>query len=271
MQGVHAVIHSATLHKPHVATHSEQDFVDTNISGTLLLLQEALAAGVRAFIFTSTTSTFGHALTPPEGAPAAWITEDVLPLPKNIYGVTKLAAESLCELYWRQHGLPCLVLRTARFFPEGDDDDARRSGFDDNNLKVNELLNRRVDVQDVVDAHLLAIAQAPRIGFDRYILSATTPFGPQDLQRLRSDMGAVLARYVPQFAAEYARRGWSMFAGIDRVYVNAKARKALGWQPRYDFGLALQRLAAGEDTRSTLAQAVGSKGYHATVEQAWRR
>lgn len=38
MAGVTAVIHTATLHKPHVATHSRQDFVDTNVSGTLNLL-----------------------------------------------------------------------------------------------------------------------------------------------------------------------------------------------------------------------------------------
>ncbi|MEX2498802.1 MAG: NAD(P)-dependent oxidoreductase [Wenzhouxiangellaceae bacterium] len=55
MAGVDAVLHTATLHKPHVATHSRQDFVDTNISGTLNLLEEALAAGAGSFIFTSTT------------------------------------------------------------------------------------------------------------------------------------------------------------------------------------------------------------------------
>ena len=59
------------------ATHSRQDFVDTNVTGTLNLLEEAVAAGVGAFVFTSTTSAFGDALTPPPGAPAAWITEDV--------------------------------------------------------------------------------------------------------------------------------------------------------------------------------------------------
>jgi nucleoside-diphosphate-sugar epimerase len=79
--GVQAVLHAATLHKPHVATHDRQAFVDTNVSGTLNLLEEAAAAGVRAFVFTSTTSTFGDALTPPAGAPAAWITEDVTPMP----------------------------------------------------------------------------------------------------------------------------------------------------------------------------------------------
>src|SRR6266513_2953139 len=76
MPGIHAVLHTATLHKPHIATHTRQDFVDTNVTGTLNLLEEASAAGVRAFVFTSTTSVFGRALTPlPEG-PAAWITED---------------------------------------------------------------------------------------------------------------------------------------------------------------------------------------------------
>ena len=73
MVGVDAVLHTATLHKPHVATHSRQDFVNTNIGGTLNLLEEAAAAGVCAFVYTSTTSVFGDALAPPPGAPAAWV------------------------------------------------------------------------------------------------------------------------------------------------------------------------------------------------------
>src|SRR5580765_802894 len=101
MLGVDAVLHAATLHKPHVATHSRQDFVDTNITGTLNLLEEAAAAGAKSFIYTSTTSVFGDALVPPAKAPAAWITEDVRPVPRNIYGVTKAAAEDLCELFFR--------------------------------------------------------------------------------------------------------------------------------------------------------------------------
>src|SRR5580693_8602191 len=78
MTGVQSVFHAATLHKPHVATHSRQDFIDTNLTGTLNLLEEAVSAGVESFIFTSTTSSFGRALTPSSGAPAAWITEDVV-------------------------------------------------------------------------------------------------------------------------------------------------------------------------------------------------
>src|SRR2546423_1271646 len=115
MEGVGAVLHTATLHKPHVGSHARDDFVHTNITGTLTLLEEAVAAGVGSFVFTSTTSAFGRALTPAAGEPAAWITEDVVPRPRNIYGVTKTAAEDLCELVHAEHGLPVIVLRTSRF------------------------------------------------------------------------------------------------------------------------------------------------------------
>jgi nucleoside-diphosphate-sugar epimerase len=262
-RGADAIMHAATLHKPHVGSHDRQAFVDANVTGTLVLLEEAVAAGVGTFVFTSTTSAFGWALSPPPGAPAAWITEDVAPVPRNIYGATKTAAEDLCELVHRDHGLPCLILRTSRFFPERDDRDDVRAAYDDANLKVNELLYRRVDIEDVVSAHRLALERAPEIGFGRYIISATTPFGHDDLAGLRTDAPSVVARHFPDYEAIYAERGWRMFPGIERVYVNARAREELGWAPRWDFGHALERVRAGEEARSALAVAVGAKGYHA--------
>jgi nucleoside-diphosphate-sugar epimerase len=206
--GVHAVVHTATLHKPHVATHTRQDFVDTNITGTLNLLEEAAAAGVGAFVFTSTTSVFGRALTPPLQAPAAWITEDVVPVPRNIYGVTKVAAENLCELFHDVRGLPCLVLRTSRFFPEPDDLKEIRQSYDDTNVKVNEFLYRRADIEDVVSAHLLALERVHTLGFGRYIVSATTPFTRDDLEQLRTNAAAVVRQRVPRYEDVYASRGW---------------------------------------------------------------
>jgi UDP-glucose 4-epimerase len=261
VRGADAVLHAATLHKPHVGTHGRGAFVETNVTGTLTLLEEAVAAGVGRFVFTSTTSAFGRALTPGPGAPAAWITEDVAPLPRNVYGVTKTAAEDLCELVHRDHGLPCLILRTARFFPEADDREEVRGAYEDANLKVNELLYRRVDLEDVVSAHRCAVERAPELGFGRYIVSATTPFARDDLAELRSDAPAVVRRLFPDYEAVYARHGWRMFASIERVYDNERARRELGWRPRYDFGAALARVRAGEPHSSPLAAAVGAKGY----------
>jgi UDP-glucose 4-epimerase len=262
LRGVDAVMHTATLHKPHVATHTRQDFVDTNITGTLNLLEEATSAGVSSFVFTSTTSAFGRAMTPPPDAPAVWVTEDMRPIPKNIYGVTKTAAEDLCELYHRSRGLACLVLRTSRFFPEVDDNAALRGTYADANVKANEFLNRRVELQDVVDAHLLALEKVPSIGFARYIISATTPFQPGDLAALRVNAPSVVERHVPEYVEEYARRGWKMFPAIDRVYVNDRARRELGWRPRYDFREIVECLRVGDAPWSPLARAVGAKGYH---------
>ncbi|HEY1569010.1 MAG TPA: NAD(P)-dependent oxidoreductase, partial [Solirubrobacteraceae bacterium] len=173
------------------------------------------------------------------------------------------AAENLCELVWRDHGLPCLILRTSRFFPEDDDREDARTAYEDLNLKVNELLYRRVELQDAVDAHLLALARAPEIGFGRYIISATTPFKPADAAALHADAPTVVRRLFPDYEEVYAARGWTMLPAIDRVYDNAHAREELGWSPAYDFRRALDAVAAGEDPRSPLALAVGAKGYHA--------
>lgn len=264
MDGVNAVIHTATLHKPHVATHSKQDFVDTNVSGTLNLLEAAASAGVRSFVFTSTTSAFGSQLRPGAGQAAVWVTEDLMPVPKNIYGTTKLMAENLCELFFRERGLPVVVLRTSRFFPEDDDDPSVRSAYALDNAQANELLYRRLDIADAVSAHLLAAERAPAIGFARYIVSATSPFELRHLAALARDAAGVVRELYPECAQLYAARGWQLFPSIDRVYVNDRARRELGWRPEFDFAHVLRGLQGGRDFRSALAREVGSKGYHDT-------
>ena len=110
--------------------------------------------------------------------------------------------------------------------------------------------------------HLLAINHAPPTGFAKYIISATSPLSRDDVVELRRDVPGVLRRYVPDFEREYARRGWTIVSGIDRVYVNDRARAGLGWQPRHDFRILMARLQTDDDIRSPLAREIGSKGYH---------
>jgi nucleoside-diphosphate-sugar epimerase len=262
MRGVEAVYHAATLHKPHVATHTMQEFVDTNVSGTLVLLEEAKAKNVKAFVFTSTTSVFGHALRPPAGTPATWVTEDVRRIPRNIYGVTKTAAEDLCFLFHRIHGLNCIILRTSRFFPEEDDDSLKREMYSDDNAKANEFLFRRVELEDVVSAHIAAANCAEELGFGKYIISATSPFLPEDLAGLNTRAEDVVLKRAPGYLEIYNQLGWKMFDRIDRVYVNAAARRDLGWQPKYDFDHVLDCLRNGRHPKSSISEKVGSKGYH---------
>jgi len=262
MKGVDTVFHTAALHKPHVVTHSAQAFVDTNVSGTLALLEAAAEHDVRGLVFTSTTSVYGDAVEPVPGGGAVWTDETLTPRPKNIYGVTKLAAEGLCALFHRNRRLNTIVLRTSRFFPEEDDDAERRAAFDHRNAKVNELLYRRADLADVVSAHLLAAERAPAIGWGLYVVSATTPFTEDDLPMLTGDAPTVVERRVPGTLACYRRLGWKLFDSISRVYVNTAARQDLGWQPEYDFARAVARLEDGLPFSSPLSEEVGAKGYH---------
>ncbi|OBF87929.1 dTDP-glucose 4,6-dehydratase [Mycobacterium sp. 852002-51163_SCH5372311] len=261
MVGVEWVFHTAALHKPQLAFLPGRVFVETNISGTHTVLDAAVAAKVRAFVMTSSTTVYGDALIPPPGRPAAWIDESVTPVPKNIYGVTKVGAEDLCQLAHRNEGLSCVVLRASRFFAEGDDMPHQYDGRSDDNVKANEYAYRRVALEDVVDAHLKAAERAPRLGFGRYVVSATTPFTREDLALLRTDAATLFAARAPHAAAVWEERGWRFPDRLDRVYVNTRARRALGWRPRFDLDAIAARVAGGQQVRTPLSQLVGAKEY----------
>lgn len=239
-----AVIHAAALHKPDIARYPARAFVDVNVVGTLNLLEAAVAYGASRFVFTSTTSLMiSQAIRDGSGDAAIWIDESLAPLePRNIYGVTKLAAEHLCRLHHQVHDLPVVVLRTARFFPE-DDDTHRTLGGE--NMKANELLHRRLTVEDAAAAHIAALDRAPDLGFDTFILSAPTPFRPHEGAELKADAAAAIARHFPDAPALYAARGWSLPATIDRVYDSSASAHRLGMRYRSDFASLLAALRSG--------------------------
>jgi UDP-glucose 4-epimerase len=241
-----AIVHAGALHKPHIETHRASDFVAVNVQGTLNLLEEAVTSKVDRFIFTSTTSLMisREIRAGASGHPkkAVWITEEMTPLlPRNIYGVTKLSAEHLCRLFHELHGLPVIILRTSRFFPE-EDDMAHLIVQSEPNTKANEFLFRRLTVEDAADSHVVALREALELGFDTFIISARTPFSPDDCEELMVDAPSVVARYFPEFPELYARAGWTMFQHIDRVYDSAKAQRRLGFQCRVGFKEKLAEL-----------------------------
>ena len=243
--GIDAVIHAGALHKPDVARRPAQAFVDVNVTGTLNLLEAAVAAGVERFVLTSTTSLMiNTAIRNEHGDAAVWLDETSGPLePRNIYGATKLAAEHLCRLHHLEHGLNCVILRTSRFFPEEDDSDRGLCGL---NLKANEFLHRRLSAEDAAHAHLVALDQAPSIGFDTFLVSAPTPFARCDAAELKRDAAAVIARLFPDAAALYADRGWQLPNSIGRVYDSARIERELGFRCATDFAAILDALRSGD-------------------------
>ncbi|MEA3031280.1 MAG: UDP-glucose 4-epimerase [Sphingomonadales bacterium] len=247
--GIEAAIHAGALHKPDIVRYPPSAFGAVNVEGTRNLLDAAVRAGNDRFVFTSTTSLMisNQVRAGKSGGAerAFWLDEDFGPLsPRNVYGATKLEAELLCRQAHDRSGLNILVLRTGRFFPEEDDTHRELSGV---NRKANELLNRRLTVEDAADAHVAALEKAPALGFDTFILSAPPPFAREDCGQLIDDAPAVIARYFPGAPALYAARGWSLPASIDRVYDPARAERRLGFRCRTDFAAVLRALAHGED------------------------
>ncbi|MDB5967970.1 MAG: NAD(P)-dependent oxidoreductase [Hydrocarboniphaga sp.] len=238
---IEAVVHAAALHKPDIAHCPPQAFIDVNVTGTLNLLEAAAAAGHQRFIFTSTTSLMiSQAIRQEAGSAAVWLDENSGPLaPRNIYGVTKLAAEGLCRLYHLERGLNCVILRTGRFFPEEDDTLRDIAGP---NLKANEFLNRRLTVEDAADAHVVALERAPALGCDTFIISSPFPFSPADAAELKRDAAAVVVRYFPDAVAVYAQHNWRLPTSIGRLYDAGRAERVLGFRCRTDFAQVLESL-----------------------------
>lgn len=242
--GIEAVIHAGALHKPDIARVPRQAFVDVNVTGTLTLLEAATRAGHDRFVLTSTTSLMiSQAIRDETADHAVWLDETTAPLaPRNIYGVTKRAAEDLCRLHHAEHGLACIVLRTARFFPEEDDTHRDLSG---ENRKANEFLHRRLTVEDAARAHVVALDRAPAMGCATFVIAAPTPFARREARALKQDAAGVVARLFPEAPALYARRGWRLPQRIGRVYDAARAERELGFRCTTDFAAVLDALRDG--------------------------
>ncbi len=234
-RGSDVIIHSAALHKPQMSTHSKQQFIDVNVLGTQNLLESAIRHKVKSFIFTSSTSTFGNALSSGDKKSAVWVNEDLRPVPKNIYGVTKCAAENLCQIAHQESGLNCIILKTSRFFAKEKVMKHAIPGFSEENIQAIEYLYRRANISDIVTAHLQAMERASEIGFDQFIITATTPFQESDCAELVLDAPATLEKYYPSYKEIFAKLGWKMFPSLSRVYANRKARERLGWEPKHSF------------------------------------
>ena len=218
------IIHTCSLHAPHLKTHSSEEFINTNVNGTLNLLKSAIENRIRRFVYTSTTSLYGHAMVSTKQA--VWVTEDLLPRPRDIYDVTKIAAEGLCEMFTNNYDLPCISLRVSRYFPESD------------YLMAIYRLYRGVDVRDAAAAHILAMTAETK-GYEVFNISALSPFSRDETYDLLHDAPSVLLHHFPNIDKVFAKKGWTLPQSIDRVYSIEKAKKHLNYCPNFNFNSLL--------------------------------
>lgn len=104
VRGCDAVLHLASLIAIPYSYHSPGAYVDTNVSGTLNVLQAARAAGVRRVVHTSTSEVYGTARFVP-------ITEEHPLQGQSPYAATKIAADQLAYSFHASFGLPVVTVR----------------------------------------------------------------------------------------------------------------------------------------------------------------
>jgi UDP-glucose 4-epimerase len=79
-------------------------YTENNVDATQRLLEACVGRGLHRFVYASSSSLYGDNVTLP-------MREDALPQPVSPYGVTKLAAEQLCHLYFANYGVPTTSVR----------------------------------------------------------------------------------------------------------------------------------------------------------------
>jgi nucleoside-diphosphate-sugar epimerase len=226
-KGYNAIIHMAAVHGKHYELgYPRETFIDTNIYGTLHLLNACVANGVQKFLYISTTSIYGNAMV--DENQAVWVTEQLQEQPRDIYDITKQTAEQLCKDFFYKEGLQTSVYRVGRFLPE------------DDNLKTNHRLYRGLDERDGAEALRLALAHTFN-DFEIFNITSGSLFTEDEVVLLKHSPVEVIKKHYPDIEQIYQAKNWTLPRSIDRVYVSDKAKRCFGYTPKYTFEYLLRQ------------------------------
>lgn len=235
LQGVDYVFHLAA-EKHNQSVNSPDRTLTANVMGTYELLDAAAKAGTRKVVFTSSLYAYGRMSGPP-------MSENEMPAPCTIYGISKLTGELLCRHFCIHHGLPTVCLRL--FFVYGPRQYAGlgyksviMKNFDRLLKGQNPVIhgdgNQELDyiyIDDVVSSLLLAM-----IGDDTFeVLNVGngSAISINHLARLMIDIAGVAT------ASEYEPADFTH--GSSRVANTRKFEEHFGPQPRVSLADGLRR------------------------------
>lgn len=245
-----AILHFAALIEVGESVKDPVAFYENNVIGTLTLLSAAQAAGVKAFVFSSTCATYGL----PQSVP---LDESHQQVPINPYGRTKYIVEQALADYGQYKGLRSVVLRY--FNAAGADFEGRigewhtpethaiplaidaalgrRQGFkvfgSDYDTRDGTCVRDYIHVLDLADAHVRAVEYLLR-GGDSVALNLGTGTGTT----VKELLGTIETVSNRPFPVEYVGRREGDSTTL--VANNDKARDILGWSPQYDLTEIIQ-------------------------------
>ncbi len=244
MDQVDVVLHQGAL--PSVQRSVSDPFTshDTNATATINLLVAARNAGVKRFVYASSSSVYGDSPTMPK-------QEEMTPRPKSPYAVAKLAGEHYCRVFWELYGLETVCLRYFNVFGPFQDPTSHYSAVIPLFIRAlaagkaptiygDGLQSRDFTfVRNNVHANLLAATQ-PDVGGQIFNIACGQRYSLLDLvAALNTILGTTLA---PHF--DHSRSGDVKHSLADIT----KAQAKLGYSVQVDFMEGLRQTVAWYQT-----------------------
>jgi dTDP-glucose 4,6-dehydratase len=229
MKGCDAVLHLAALIAIPYSYHSPDTYVDTNVKGTLNVLQAARELGVRRVIHTSTSEVYGTACFVP-------ITEEHPLLGQSPYSATKIAADQLAYSFYASFGVPVVIARP--FNTYGPRQSARAviptiitqiaTGQHKINLGAVSPTRDFNYVQDTVAAFVAALNSDEGLG-EVINFGSNFEISIGDTARLIAEIMNAEIEIVTEEARLRPKK-----SEVNRLWAdNSKAKRLFGWQPAY--------------------------------------
>ncbi|MCI0567239.1 MAG: SDR family oxidoreductase [Acidobacteria bacterium] len=238
MQGVDFVLHQAALGS---VPRSVEDPLTThaaNLTGTLVLLEAARRAGVRRFVYASSSSVYGDTPQLPK-------LETMQTVPLSPYAVTKLGGELYCGVFHRIYGLETVSLRYFNVFGPRQSPDSQYAAVvprfmsalasSDSPVIYGDGMQSRdfTYIDNVVQANLLACTAPSAAAGQAFNIACGASFTLLDLLR---EMGKISGKNIqPRFEAARLGDVRDSLAGI------GKAQELLGYQAAVTFQEGLRR------------------------------
>ncbi len=259
MKGCDAVLHLAAPIAIPYSYHSPDTYVDTNVKGTLNVLQAARELGVKRVVHTSTSEVYGTARFVP-------ITEEHPLQGQSPYSATKIAADQLAYSFYASFGLPVVIARP--FNTYGPRQSARaviptiitQIANGQRQIKLGAASPTRDFnfVQDTVDGFIAALNSEQGLG-EVVNLGSNFEISIGDTAQLIAEAMNVEIEIITDEAR--LRPGNSE---VERLWAaNAKAKTLFGWQPSYGGREGFKRGLA--ETAEWFAKPDNLRGYKSDI------
>lgn len=219
LDGAQILIHCASIHP--WKKYTDGQYMDSNVKGTWNVFRAASELGIERIILTSSIAASGYNPEPELRPVDESYQQQSL---SDIYSLTKHFQEHVARHFCEYKGLKVVAIRPPNFVPRP----PLQSGA--------ALISGCLVVEDVASAHLKALGVWDKLqnNFEPFYITPTFPYSPQEAQQLSSDPKGILDRYFPGAWDWFDERGVKL-RPVSTHYDSGKAKKVLGWEPRYTF------------------------------------